>query len=115
MLKKIARLSAADVPVFEPGLESLLREGLDSGRLCFTTSYEHAASFGDVHFICVGTPQRRDGNGADLAQLDACIAGLAPRLKRPCLTVGKSTTPARTAPMAAVPAGGVDLPTVRHG
>ncbi len=99
--EKIARLSAADVPVFEPGLESLLREGLDSGRLCFTTSYEHAASFGDVHFICVGTPQRRDGNGADLAQLDACIAGLAPRLKRPCLTVGKSTTPAGTAAMAA--------------
>ena len=99
--EKIAQLSAAQLPVFEPGLQNLLRDGLDSGRLCFTTSYERAALFGDVHFICVGTPQRRDGHGTDLAQLDACIARLAPLLSRPCLTVGKSTVPVGTAAEAA--------------
>jgi UDPglucose 6-dehydrogenase len=94
---KVARLNAGDVPIFEPGLEELVRDGLSSGRLRFTTSYAEAAEFGDVHFVCVGTPQRRDGHGADLSQVHACIDGLAPGLNRPCLVVGKSTVPAGTA------------------
>jgi UDPglucose 6-dehydrogenase len=95
--EKVARLNAGDVPIFEPGLEELVREGMSSGRLRFTTSYAEAAEFGDVHFVCVGTPQRRDGHGADLAQVETCIDGLAPGLTRPCLIVGKSTVPAGTA------------------
>jgi UDPglucose 6-dehydrogenase len=95
--EKVARLNAADVPIFEPGLEELIRDGLASGRLSFTTSYEQAAEFGDVHFVCVGTPQRRDGNGADLCQVESCIDALAPGLTRPCVIVGKSTVPAGTA------------------
>jgi UDPglucose 6-dehydrogenase len=95
--EKVARLNDGDVPIFEPGLEELVREGLRSGRLEFTTSYERAADFGDVHFVCVGTPQRRDGHGADLSQVNSCIDALAPRLSRPCLVVGKSTVPAGTA------------------
>ena len=67
-----------------------------SGRLNFTTSYEDAAAFGDVHFICVGTPQRRDGNGADLRQINACVGALVPLLTRSCLVVGKSTVPPGT-------------------
>jgi UDPglucose 6-dehydrogenase len=63
---KVARLSRGELPVFEPQLVDLLCKGIASGRLRFTTSYEEAAAFGDVHFICVGTPQRHDGNGADL-------------------------------------------------
>jgi UDPglucose 6-dehydrogenase len=95
--EKVARLKAGDVPIFEPGLEELISAGLSSGRLRFTTSYAEAAEFGDVHFVCVGTPQRRDGHGADLSQVEACIDGLAPGLTRPCLVVGKSTVPAGTA------------------
>jgi UDPglucose 6-dehydrogenase len=95
--EKVARLNAGDVPIFEPGLEELVRDGLSSGRLRFTTSYEEAADFGDVHFVCVGTPQRRDGHGADLSQIETCIDGLTPGLTRPCLIVGKSTVPAGTA------------------
>jgi UDPglucose 6-dehydrogenase len=95
---KVARLSDGDPTIFEPGLDALLTDGLSSGRLAFTTSYERAAEFGDVHFVCVGTPQRHDGQGAaDLSQLDSCIARLAPRLKRSCLVVGKSTVPVGTA------------------
>jgi UDPglucose 6-dehydrogenase len=109
--EKVARLNAGDVPIFEPGLEELVRSGLESGRLRFTTSHGEAAEFGDIHFVCVGTPQRRDGHGADLSQVNSCIDALAPRLTRPCLIVGKSTVPAGTAVAlaarvaAAAPAG----------
>jgi UDPglucose 6-dehydrogenase len=94
--EKVAQLSRGEPPVFEPQLVDLLCEGLASGRLSFTTSYEDAAAFGDVHFICVGTPQRHDGNGADLSQIDACVAALAPLLTRSCVVVGKSTVPPGT-------------------
>lgn len=94
---KVARLQAGEVPIYEPGLDRLVTEGLSSGRLSFTTSYEQAAEFGDVHFLCVGTPQRRDGHGADTSQLEACLTSLAPLLSRPCLVVGKSTVPVGTA------------------
>jgi UDPglucose 6-dehydrogenase len=94
---KVARLSRGELPLFEPRLGDLLRAGLAAGRLAFTASYDHAAAFGDVHFICVGTPQRPDGDDADLSQVDACVAALAPLLTRPCLVVGKSTVPAGTA------------------
>jgi UDPglucose 6-dehydrogenase len=96
-VEKVARLSAGDVPIFEPGLPELVSAGLGSGRLAFTTSYAEAAEFGDVHFVCVGTPQQRNGDGADLSQVESCFDALAPELKRPCLVVGKSTVPVGTA------------------
>ena len=55
---KIDKLSNGEVPFFEPGLEPLLRKNIENGRLRFTTSYEEAGRFADVHFICVGTPQK---------------------------------------------------------
>ena len=94
---RIGALTSGRLPFHEPGLEPLLRRGLASGRLRFTSSYEQAAAFGEVHFVCVGTPQRGDGDGADLGQLNSCIAALAPLLRSPCLVVGKSTVPAGTA------------------
>ncbi|MFB4297872.1 UDP-glucose dehydrogenase family protein [Actinomadura sp. NTSP31] len=94
---RIARLAAGDLPFYEPGLEPVLRRGLESGRLRFTTSYEEAAEFGDVHFLCVGTPQKPGEYAADLTHVDAAIGELAPLLHRPCLIVGKSTVPVGTA------------------
>jgi UDPglucose 6-dehydrogenase len=94
---KVELLCAGQVPIYEPGLQELLKDGLSSGRLTFTTSYQEAADFGDVHFLCVGTPQRRDGQGADTAQLEASVTSLAPKLRRRCLIVGKSTVPVGTA------------------
>ncbi|SNS15021.1 UDP-glucose dehydrogenase family protein [Actinomadura mexicana] len=110
--EKIARLSAGDLPVYEPGLEPVLRRGLETGRLRFTTSYEEVAEFGDVHFLCVGTPQKAGEYAADLTYVDGAIASLAPLLERPCLIVGKSTVPVGTAARLgealakAAPAGG---------
>jgi len=94
---KVARLTAGDVPFFEPGLPELLRKALDSGRLRFTTSYQEVADFADVHFVCVGTPQRADGYAADLTYVEAAFSTLAPLLDRRALVVGKSTVPAGTA------------------
>ena len=70
-MDKIAKLNAGEVPFHEPGLDELLRRNLAAGRLRFSTDYAEAADFGDVHFICVGTPQRADGMGADLSYVEA--------------------------------------------
>jgi UDPglucose 6-dehydrogenase len=93
---KISQAASGEAPFFEPGLEPLLRKNLDAGRLQFTTSYEEAAAFGDVHFVCVGTPQARDGS-ADLSQVHAVADALSPHLYGSCLIVGKSTVPVGTA------------------
>jgi UDPglucose 6-dehydrogenase len=94
---KIAKLAAGEVPFHEPGLDDLLRRNLASGRLRFTTSYAEVADFADVHFICVGTPQRPDGMSADLTYVEAVVTNLAPLLRRRALIVGKSTVPVGTA------------------
>jgi UDPglucose 6-dehydrogenase len=95
-LNKLAQAAAGQVPFFEPGLEPLLRKNLDAKRLRFTDSYAEIGSFGDVHFLCVGTPQRADGK-ADLSQLHAAADSLAPHLSSESLVVGKSTVPVGTA------------------
>ncbi len=94
---KVDQLNAGRSPIHEPGLGELLRGGLEDGRLQFTTSYRQAADFGDVHFICTGTPQLQGSGQADLSQVRGCLQALAPLLDRPCLIVGKSTVPVGTA------------------
>lgn len=95
--QKVRDLSAGQVPFFEPGLPSLLGKAMATGRLSFTDSLQEAAEFGDVHFLCVGTPQRADGLGADLTYVEAALTGLAVHLRRPCVIAGKSTVPVGTA------------------
>jgi UDPglucose 6-dehydrogenase len=94
---KVEALAGGTVPFFEPGLPELLRKNLDTGRLRFTTSYEEAGAFGDVHFVCVGTPQKKGEYAADLRYVDASVGSLAPHLRPGALVVGKSTVPAGTA------------------
>ncbi|GGT15771.1 UDP-glucose dehydrogenase family protein [Nonomuraea spiralis] len=113
---KIRRLNNGELPIHEPGLEPVLRRGLDSGRLRFTSSYEEVAAFGDVHFVCVGTPQKKGEYAADVTYMDNAVESLAPLLDRECLVVGKSTVPVGTAERLAdklarlAPAGvGVEL------
>ena len=94
---KVARLNAGDVPFFEPGLPELLRKNLETGRLRFTTSMEEVGAFGDVHFLCVGTPQKPGEMAADMQYVDAAFRALLPHLQPDALVVGKSTVPAGTA------------------
>ena len=90
-------LQEARPPFYEPGLEPLLRKHVDSGRLRFTTSLDEVAEFGDVHFLSVSTPQREGELAVDVSRIESAVEELAPRLRRPCLVVGKSTVPVGTA------------------
>lgn len=94
--RKIADLSAAKAPFYEPGLEALLQDVQATGRLSFTTDMA-AAEGSAVHFICVGTPQKKGENGADLTYVDAATLNLLPYLAPGDIVVGKSTVPVGTA------------------
>lgn len=93
---KVTELKEGKVPFFEPDLEELLIQELKSGRLTFTTDFA-AISDCDVHFICVGTPQKHESLAADLSYVDASLESVAPHAKNGSLVVGKSTVPVGTA------------------
>ena len=97
---KVATLQRGEAPFYEPGLEPLLRKHVESGRLRFTTDLA-AAVGADVHFLCVGTPQSRRSDAADLRFVDDAITRLSALLAAhpgaPALVVGKSTVPVGTA------------------
>ncbi|WP_329132567.1 UDP-glucose/GDP-mannose dehydrogenase family protein [Streptomyces sp. NBC_01476] len=100
--RKIEMLARGKVPMYEPGLEELLAQhvaGMDgsSGRLRFTTSWEEVADFGDVHFVCVNTPQKHNEYACDMSYVESAFSLLAPHLRRPALVVGKSTVPVGSA------------------
>ncbi|MFI6088993.1 UDP-glucose dehydrogenase family protein [Streptomyces sp. NPDC051218] len=100
--EKIEMLQRGEVPMYEPGLEDLLRKhvaGIEgsSGRLRFTMDFAEVAAFGDVHFVCVNTPQKHGEYACDMSYVDSAFAQLAPHLTRPALVVGKSTVPVGSA------------------
>jgi len=93
---KIELLTSGRVPFYEPGLEDLLQKEIASGRLTFTTDFNAIADI-DVHFICVGTPQKADSLAADLKYVDSALDAVAAICKPGALVVGKSTVPVGTA------------------
>jgi UDPglucose 6-dehydrogenase len=93
---KIAELQSGKLPFYEPGLDTLLAQEMKSGRLSFTTDVSAVAD-ADVHFICVGTPQSKDGLAADLTYVKSAVTAISPYLKKGSLVVGKSTVPVGTA------------------
>ncbi|MEU2559374.1 UDP-glucose/GDP-mannose dehydrogenase family protein [Streptomyces longispororuber] len=100
--EKVDMLRRGEVPMYEPGLEKLLRAhvaGIEgsTGRLNFTMDWEEAADFGDVHFLCVNTPQKHGEYACDMSHVDAAVDSLARHLRRPALVVGKSTVPVGSA------------------
>jgi len=100
--EKIEMLRRGDVPMYEPGLEELLRKhvaGIEgsTGRLRFTMDWAEIGEFGDVHFVCVNTPQKHGEYACDMSYVDAAFEALAPHLRGPALVVGKSTVPVGSA------------------
>ena len=97
---RVAMLREGVSPVYEEGLAPLLREGLDSGRLTFTTSYEEAVPVSDIVLLCTGTPSLSDGE-ADLRQVRAAATEVGRHLKpgRRTIVVNKSTMPVGAAEM----------------
>ena len=111
---KVAKLAGGDIPFYEPGLRKMLSDNLAAGRLHFTTDYDAAVEFADVHFLGVGTPQKKGEYGADLRHVHAVIDTLVPKLQRSAVIVGKSTVPVGTASelgvrARALAANGVDV------
>ena len=94
--EKVALLQRGKLPFYEPGLDTLLEQEMKTGRLSFTTDFS-AVKDADVHFVCVGTPQSKDGLAADLTYVKSAVAAIAPHLKDGSLVVGKSTVPVGTA------------------
>jgi UDPglucose 6-dehydrogenase len=94
---KLARLSAGEVPFYEPGLQILLAKHVASGALRFTSSLAEAVEFAELHFVCVGTPQKAGEYAADLTYVDAAFAQLAELVRPGAVLVGKSTVPVGTA------------------
>ncbi|MDO8106669.1 UDP-glucose/GDP-mannose dehydrogenase family protein [Isoptericola sp. b441] len=93
---KVALLAAGRAPFYEPGLVELLARVAPTGRLSFTTDISAVAG-ASVHFICVGTPQSRGENAADLSYVDAAVEALLPHLRDGDVVAGKSTVPVGTA------------------
>jgi len=94
--EKVALIQSGKLPFYEPGLDTLLEQEMKTGRLSFTTDFS-AVKDADVHFVCVGTPQVKDGLAADLTYVKSAVSAIAPYLKDGSLVVGKSTVPVGTA------------------
>lgn len=93
---KIEQLSIGNVPFYEPGLDELLKKQIKAGLLNFSADFS-AIKDCDVHFICVGTPQSKTGNAADLSFVNSALEKVAKFAKPGSLIVGKSTVPVGTA------------------
>lgn len=93
---KIATLEAGQIPIYEPGLDALVAEGLKSGRLTVTTNLAEAVDGADAVFIAVGTPSRRGDGHADLSFVYAAAAEIAEALTGYTVVVTKSTVPVGT-------------------
>ncbi|MET1253610.1 UDP-glucose dehydrogenase family protein [Aliikangiella maris] len=94
--KKIADLKNGSIPIYEPGLEPLVKENFESGRLKFTTDLKLAVEHGEFQFIAVGTPPDEDGS-ADLKYVLSVAETIAVNMQTPKIIVNKSTVPVGTA------------------
>jgi UDPglucose 6-dehydrogenase len=94
--EKIAKLRAGGIPIYEPGLEELVKRNVKERRLSFTTSYAEAMKDVEVAFIAVGTPPGETGE-ADLSYVLAAAGEVGRHMTRPCVVVNKSTVPVGSA------------------
>ena len=93
---KIERLEAGEMPIYEPGLEELVRRNVQNGRLAFTTDLPAGIAEAQAIFIAVGTPSRRGDGHADLSFVHAVAEEIGRNLKNPAVIVTKSTVPVGT-------------------
>jgi len=100
--KKITSLKEGNIPIYEPGLDDVVKKNVEDGRLNFTTSYEPSIAEADAVFIAVGTPSSRRGDGyADLTYVFEAAKNIAQHLKKYTVIVDKSTVPVGTAQQVA--------------
>ena len=93
--KRVENLKKGIMPIYEPGLEELVKRNVKAGRLSFTTSYAEALKGAEFAFIAVGTPSGVDGN-ADLQYVDSAARSIAQNMTAPLIIINKSTVPIGT-------------------
>src|SRR5690606_7616133 len=89
---KVERLSRGEIPILEAGLDNLVREGIDGGRLRFVVGAVNAAADCEFAYQCVPTPQGADGS-ADLSYIESAAREIGPVLPSEAVVVNKSTVP----------------------
>ena len=94
--KKVEELNKGNVPIYEPGLEEILKKNYKQNRLKFTTDLKKAVSSSDIIFICVGTPTRKNSNSADLKYVFSVAKELKKIIKSYKIIITKSTVPVTT-------------------
>jgi len=92
---RIKTLQEGGIPIYEPGLEEMVRRNVSAGRLTFTTDYAEALAEAEFVFIAVGTPEGVDGE-ADLKYVRAAAESIARHMDHPLIIVNKSTVPVGT-------------------
>ena len=95
-LKKINDLKKGIIPIYEPGLEELISKNYKNKRLRFSTNLHESVSKSDIIFICVGTPTKKNGNGADLSQIYSVAKEIRKSISRFKIIINKSTVPVTT-------------------
>ncbi len=94
--KKIDELNKGNVPIYEPGLQEILKKNYKQNRLKFTTDLKKAVSSSDIIFICVGTPTKKNSNSADLKYVFSVAKELKKIIKSYKIIITKSTVPVAT-------------------
>jgi len=95
-VKKVNNLKKGLIPIYEPGLEELVLKNYKNKRLKFSTNLKDSISKSDIIFICVGTPTKKNGNGADLSQIFNVAKEIRSSLSKYKIIVTKSTVPVTT-------------------
>ena len=93
---KINQLTNGKIPIYEPGLEELVKKNYKNKRLLFSTNLKQSVKNSDVIFICVGTPTKKGGNSADLSQIYNVAKEISSSINKFKIIVTKSTVPVTT-------------------
>ena len=94
---KVEKLLGGEIPIYEPGLDALVKKNIEQGRLLFTNDIDECISESDLVFVAVGTPTRRGDGHADLSYVYQAVQDIAPHLTGYTVIVDKSTVPVGTA------------------
>ncbi len=94
--KKISNLKNSIIPIYEPGLDELVKKNYQAGRLNFTSDLSKAVKSSNIIFICVGTPTKRNGIGADLSQIFSAAKEISKNINSYKIIINKSTVPVTT-------------------
>ncbi|RKD76314.1 UDPglucose 6-dehydrogenase [Sinobaca qinghaiensis] len=93
--EKVAKLLRGESPIYEPGIEEMMRQNIENGHLHFTSDYKEACEKVEALYIAVGTPEKEDGT-ADLRFVEAVVQSVASNIKAPLTVITKSTVPVGT-------------------